>query len=51
MGHQGRGRVFKVGGGSSKYEVDHQGKGWVIRVGAGHQGRGWIIKVGGRSSR
>ena len=28
MGHQGRGRVFKVG-------VGHQGRGWGIMVGGG----------------
>ena len=38
MGHQGRGWVIKIGGGSSRHRV-------------GHQGRGWVIKVGGGSSR
>ena len=37
MGHQGRGRVFKVG-------VGHQGRG-------GLQGRESVIKIGGGSSR
>ena len=52
MGHQGRGRVIKVGGGVIRVGVG-QGRGRVIKAGGGvirvgvGQGRGRVIKAGG----